>query len=217
MQIHAPQNAHLLLNGDIYDDFARWSDSNDGTKIYVGQAMPRSTVNFVGIVHSALPPAISGLMSASLPELMRFCGQHLPELAQRPMLFVSYDPDYEHGHGRQGGTLPNQVFMHFYGPTWQETDMDGDTPIDIGWFFAHETGQMFFSTMLRGTENHLGFTKVLLKPSHIWPLKSSKSSQMRTLTHAVNKHLKDAATRSARERLPRRTNVAAFLTTITVA
>ena len=143
MQIHAPQNAHLLLNGDIYDDFARWSDSNDGTKIYVGQAMPRSTVNFVGIVDSALPPAISGLMSASLPELMRFYGQHLPELAQRPMLFVSYDPDYEHGHGRQGGTLPNQVFMHFYGPTWQETDMDGDTPQDIGWFFAHEAGHIF--------------------------------------------------------------------------
>ncbi len=143
MQIHAPPNGHVVLNGDRYDESAKWLDSDDGTKIYIGQAMPSLSVNFVGIIDSALPPAISGLMNASLPELMAFYGQRLPELVQRPMLFVSYDPDYEHGHGRQGGILPNQVFMHFYGPTWEETDVDGNAQRDIVWFFAHEAGHIY--------------------------------------------------------------------------
>jgi len=143
MQIHAPPNGHLLLNGKRHDDLVQWSDSGDGTKVYVGQAVPRQSVDFIGIVDPELPSTISGTMAASLPELMSYYGQRLPELARRPMLFVSYDRDYEKGHGRQGGTLPNQVFMHFYGPTWEQTDTDGVTLMDTVWFFAHEAGHIY--------------------------------------------------------------------------
>ena len=59
------------------------------------------------------------------------------------MLFVSYDPDFEKGRGRQGGTLPGQVFMHFYGPGWEDSESDYNSPEEIAWFFAHEAGHLF--------------------------------------------------------------------------
>jgi len=143
MTITAPPDAHILLNGKIYDRSAQWSDSADGTKVYVGTASPRSTSNFVGIVDPALPPVIAELLSALLPDLMEQFAQRLPQLLQRPMLFASYDTKYEKGHGRQGGTLPGQVFMHFYGPGWEAVIPDDNTPEEIAWFFAHEVGHLF--------------------------------------------------------------------------
>ena len=143
MQINAPPDAHILLNGEKHDLSARWLDSDSGTKVYVGSAIPRSNSNFVGIVDPVLPAAISDLVSASLPEIMEQFGRRLPPLAQRPMLFVSYDPDYERGHGRQGGTLPNQIFMHFYGPAAKTGEAVDNTPEDVLWFFAHEAAHLF--------------------------------------------------------------------------
>lgn len=143
MTITAPPDARILLNGKMYDRSAQWSDSDDGTKVYVGTASLRSTSNFIGIVDPALPPVIAELLSALLPDLMEHFAQRLPQLQQRPMLFASYDPNYEKGHGRQGGTLPGQVFMHFYGPGWEAVTPDDNTPEEIAWFFAHEVGHLF--------------------------------------------------------------------------
>ncbi len=143
MRIQAPPTAHILLHGERYEDQAGWSDSGDGTKIYVGWGKLESDTGFVGIVDPALPPDLSGLMSTALPELMDYYGRRLPRLAQQPMLFVSYDPSYEHGYGNQGGVLPNQVFMHFYGATWEEINPESNVPEEIAWFFAHEAGHIF--------------------------------------------------------------------------
>ncbi len=143
MQVEAPHGKHILLHGNKYQRSAKWSDSDSGTKIYIGTADAFANADFVQIVDPALPPAISELISTSLPEVMQHLAQRLPPLTQRPMLFASYDPDFKQGHGRQGGTLPNQVFMHFYGSTWEKTGSNDNTPEDIAWFFAHEAGHLF--------------------------------------------------------------------------
>lgn len=143
MQIVAPPDAHILLNGRRYDHSARWSDWGDGTKIYIGTATPRSTADFLSVVDPALPSPINDLMSALLPKLMEGFARRLPPLSQRPMLFVSYDPAFKQGHGRQGGTLPGQVFMHFYGSDLGATESSSNTPEEIAWFFAHEVGHLF--------------------------------------------------------------------------
>lgn len=143
MQITSPPDAHILLNGRVHTRSARWVDSGDGTKVYVGTSKPRATSNFIGIVDPALPSAIAELMLELLPELMEQYGQKFPPLPQRPMLFVSYEPFFSEGRGRQGGTLPGQVFMHFYGPGWEVVNADGYTPEETAWFFAHEVGHLF--------------------------------------------------------------------------
>ena len=143
MRIQVPTSAHILLNGERYDEQTHWSDVGDGTKIYVGGAELEPAMDFVGVVDPALPPEISDLLSTALPELMKFYGRRLPELTRRPMLFVSYDPSYDNGYGNQGGVLSNQVFMHFYGPTWKKIDPEGRVPEDIAWFFAHEAGHIY--------------------------------------------------------------------------
>jgi len=143
MQIVAQSGAHVLLNGNRYERSASWSDTRDGTKIYVGTAEPAAGSSFIQVVDPELPTEISDPMSVSLPKIMAYFEQKLPPLVRRPMLFASYDPDYEHGHGHQGGTLPDQVFMHFYGPVWRDAGAKDGTAEDILWFFAHEAAHLF--------------------------------------------------------------------------
>jgi len=143
MQVVAPSGAHIYLNGRRYERSARWLDTRDGTKIYVGAAQPAADGSFIQVVDRELPSEISSPLSVSLPEIMAYYEQALSPLVRRPMLYVSYDPDYEHGHGHQGGTLPDQIFMHFYGPAWREGSAKQGAPEDLLWFFAHEAGHLF--------------------------------------------------------------------------
>ena len=143
MQIAARPGTHIFLNGTRYEGSASWLDTRDGSKIYVGPADLVADARFIQVVDPELPAEISGPMFTSMPQIMRYFERRLPPLVQRPMLFVSYDPDYEHGYGHQGGTLPDQVFMHFYGPVWRDAGAKGGMPEDTLWFFAHEVAHLF--------------------------------------------------------------------------
>ncbi len=143
MKITPPADAHVVLNGDLHGRSVQWLDADNGTNVYVGTATPLESPNFVAIVDPALPNRIARLMSELLPWLMEQYARELPPPRSRPMLFVSYDPSYSEGRGNQGGTLPGQVFMHFYGPGWVESEAAGFTPEDTAWFFAHEVGHLF--------------------------------------------------------------------------
>ncbi len=143
MRIRVPTDVHILLSGNRYERSADWLDTSDGTKIYLGSAQPAADSSFIQVVDPGLPLEISGPMSESLPKIMAYFEQKLPPLVRRPMLYASYDPDYAHGYGHQGGTLPDQIFMHFYGSVWRETDATGGTAEDILWFFAHEASHLF--------------------------------------------------------------------------
>ena len=44
---------------------------------------------------------------------------------------------------RQGGTLPGQVFVHFYGSVWPERMAEPGFGDDLAWHFAHEAGHLY--------------------------------------------------------------------------
>jgi len=61
----------------------------------------------------------------------------------RPMLFVSYDVSHPKGWGRQGGVLPGQVFVHFYGSKWPAEMEKPGFPDELAWHFAHEAAHLY--------------------------------------------------------------------------
>ena len=142
MEIEGPPDTHILLKGQLYRQRVDWIDSNDGTKIYIGTQIPEANELVVALVDEALPDGIRQTLAAVLPEIMGAYSKRLPPLERKPMLFISYDPAYGDGYGNQGGTLPDQVFMHYYGSVWASNG-DGSTREDTAWFFAHEIGHLF--------------------------------------------------------------------------
>ena len=149
MRLTPPTGASLIVNGTVYDGLATWLDTGAGTKVYVGPAQPAETDDFVALVDSALPQRIRTRLNTLLPALMAYYAERLEPPRQKPMLFASYDPDYPDGSGHQGGTLPGQVFVHFYGTGWSDRDPPGDTndphytEETIAFFFAHEAAHLF--------------------------------------------------------------------------
>ena len=58
------------------------------------------------------------------------------------MLYASRDADHPGGgYGYQGGTLPGQVFMHFYGR--HEAFGTPAFAARVDWFFAHEAAHLY--------------------------------------------------------------------------
>ena len=141
MTLELPTEALAIVNGIVYEEPVTWIDVDDGTKIYVGSSEPIETDDFVAIIDQSLPKYIGNYLSTLLPTLMDFYGRRLVSPARKPMLFASYDPGYGSGFGQQGGTLPDQVFMHFYGPGWD--DAESQNQETIAFFFAHEAAHLF--------------------------------------------------------------------------
>src|SRR5690606_7894301 len=84
------------------------------------------------------------LLENLLPALMDHFAQRLQAPAEKPMLFASHDPGSDDGrYGSKGGTLPGQVFMHFYGAGWDDPDRAGWLRRWMPWFFAHEAAHLF--------------------------------------------------------------------------
>lgn len=139
-----PPGAHVIVNGTVHTGTVQWMDEGNGTNIYVGTASPIESPYFIGIIDQTLPVEIQARLNELFPRLMDYFAGRLQLPPEKPMLFVSYEPDYASGWGRQGGTLPNQVFMHFYGPAWEnEQESDWDAAASVAWFFGHEAGHLF--------------------------------------------------------------------------
>ncbi|MEO0998883.1 MAG: hypothetical protein AAFX58_15330, partial [Pseudomonadota bacterium] len=144
--LEVPESTSTIVLGSVRQGPATWIDAAPGTKVYVGPDSPRQTEDFIAVVDEALPPRIANLLGGLLPGLMAFYAERLEPPARKPMLFASYDPDYGRGYGRQGGTLPGQVFMHFYGPGWAGEDGAAGATTSaagIALFFAHEAAHLF--------------------------------------------------------------------------
>ncbi|WP_116090886.1 hypothetical protein [Sphingomonas crusticola] len=139
----APPDTPILLDGRRYTGTVRWVDRDDGRNIYLGRNKPVETPDLVAMLDGALPPAIRTRLIEQLPAFMHFFAARLGRLPQRPMLFASYDLAHQGGYGRQGGTLPGQVFVHFYGSRWPELMQAPDFAQDLAWFFAHEAGHLY--------------------------------------------------------------------------
>lgn len=133
----------IILDGKSVNGEAHWIDRDDGRSVYVGKNVPQQTEDFIAVLDAALPERIRGQLLAQLPEFMRLFSGKLGVLPIRPMLFVSYDVSHPKGWGRQGGVLPGQVFVHFYGSKWPAEMEKPDFPNELAWHLAHEAAHLY--------------------------------------------------------------------------
>jgi hypothetical protein len=143
MYLWAASEDRIILDGKVLKAQAHWIDKDDGRSVYVGKSVPQQTDDFISVIDAALPERIRGQLLAQLPEFMHLFSGKLGVLPIRPMLFVSYDVSHPKGWGRQGGVLPGQVFVHFYGSKWPAEMEKPGFPDELAWHFAHEAAHLY--------------------------------------------------------------------------
>ncbi|MCB9954672.1 MAG: hypothetical protein H6848_02115 [Caulobacterales bacterium] len=144
LTVTPPKDAHIIVEGAAHERSVTFTESGDGTNIYVGEGEPIASSHFIAVVDASLPAEVNDALHSLLPPLMDYFTERLGPLSERPMLFASLDPNApkESGYSSQGGTLPNQIFIHLYGEQWAlnaSEKLAGFLP----WFFAHEVGHLF--------------------------------------------------------------------------
>jgi hypothetical protein len=133
--------AHAIVHGQVVDA-VNIEDRDSGTNLYVGRALPVATPDVVAVIDGAFPADTRARLESLLPRLMAFYGRELGALDSRPMLYASRDEAHPGGgYGYQGGTLPGQVFMHFYGR--HEAFATPAFAARVDWFFAHEAAHLY--------------------------------------------------------------------------
>lgn len=132
------------VGGQRTRDRARFVSEGSGTNIFVGNLKPVATDGFVAIIDPGLPPALRQHLDRSLPQSIRYFSGIYGPLSFVPELYVSMDdrPEPNGGESTQGGTLPNQIFMHFDGAHARQRATEG-SPLELDWFFAHEAAHLF--------------------------------------------------------------------------
>lgn len=143
MYLSAATEDQIILDGKTLKAQAHWIDRDDGRAVYIGKNVPQQTDDFIAVLDTALPERIRGQLLAQLPEFMHLFSGKLGALPTRPMLYVSYDASHPKGRGTQGGVLPNQVFIHFYGGKWPEEMEKPGFPLQLAWHFAHEAAHLY--------------------------------------------------------------------------
>lgn len=144
MSLDAPDSQNIIIDGQVVRGHADWLDNGDGRNVYVGVHSPVDTGDLISVMDDALPIEIRSELDKQLPAFMRFFARRLGSLDSRPMLFASYDASHPGGGwGRQGGTLPGQIFTHFYGSAWSSEMAKPDFASDLAWHFAHEAAHLY--------------------------------------------------------------------------
>ncbi len=143
MYLWAATEDQIILDGKVVTADAHWIDRDDGRSVYVGKTVPQQTDDFIAVLDAALPERVRGQLLAQLPEFMHLFSGKLGALPTRPMLFVSYDASHPKGWGRQGGVLPGQVFIHFYGGKWPAEMEKPGFADELAWHFAHEAAHLY--------------------------------------------------------------------------
>ena len=105
----------------------------------MGKGEPIADDHFISLIDSKLPVALKTLMAQKLPKIVAYFAEKLPALTYRPSLFASYSTTEDGSYGHQGGTLPGQIFMHWYG----NKAMAGLDEHNTFWFFAHEIAHLY--------------------------------------------------------------------------
>lgn len=142
LTIEAPGRT-IATPGQRLQGHARFVSEGAGSNVFVGNLAPVAADGFNAIVDPGLPEAMRARLATGLPDAMRRLADAYGPLSTAPDLYVSIDrraqPD---GNvSIQGGTLPNQIFMHFDGEGI-DAKLAGSTDW-IDWFFAHEAGHLY--------------------------------------------------------------------------
>lgn len=142
--VSAPAGSNVLVNGELHPGTASWTDSGQGMNVYVGASQPVASEALVAVIDEALPAVIRDQLVSELPAFMDRFAARLGVLDAPPMLFASWDTSGADGrYGRQGGTLPGQVFIHFHGSFWTQEMARGGFADGLSWHFAHEAAHLY--------------------------------------------------------------------------
>ncbi|WP_462152434.1 hypothetical protein [Pseudoalteromonas xiamenensis] len=139
IRIRAAKDDNIIVDGVVYTGEVSWVDSGSGQKVYVGKGEPIQDDNFVSLIDTGLPAPLKELMSQNLPKIFSYFAARMGALNFRPSLYASYSQTNDGHYGNQGGTLPRQIFMHWYGEQAIEK-LDENATF---WFFAHEVAHLF--------------------------------------------------------------------------
>ncbi|WP_341502327.1 hypothetical protein [Gallaecimonas sp. GXIMD4217] len=136
----APAGEHILVKGLRIEGSASWQDGDSGRSFYIGKAEPIATDAVLALVDPGLPNDVKSQLQKAFPAMMAYFRRHLGSPAGKPMLFASYGKTTDGRHGQQGGVLPGEVSMHWYGPEalFEQPDFLNDNI----WFLAHEAGHI---------------------------------------------------------------------------
>ncbi|WP_448548128.1 hypothetical protein [Thalassotalea fusca] len=139
ISLTVPNGENIIVNGKVTTQGVSWWDNNGGRKVYVGQKSVVEEDGFISIIDDAISQSQGAMIERFLPDMMKWLEKHYGRLSQKPMLFASYSITNDGSYGQQGGTLPDQVFMHWYGKL---PDFDKESE-QLVWFFAHEAAHMY--------------------------------------------------------------------------
>lgn len=140
--MRVPQGEHLIVGGKVYVDEAKWSDGDDGMNVYIGSQTLIETNNVIAVIDNGLPEKIKRSLDSDIPKLMSYFEQRLGTIeGVKPTLFASYANIK--GQSSQGGTLPNQIFMHWNVNNLNERLSSNEFLNDTIWFFAHEVAHLY--------------------------------------------------------------------------
>lgn len=137
--LSAPADEKIIVAGKVYQQQATWHEKDSGTSIYVGKSTPLAGPDFISMIDPALPLALRQQITLQLPKLMEWFTHYMGRLDYRPALFASYSTTEDGSYGHQGGILPGQIFMHWYG----RTAIEQLRPDAVFWFFAHEVAHLY--------------------------------------------------------------------------
>ncbi|MFD2167508.1 hypothetical protein ACFSJY_14760 [Thalassotalea euphylliae] len=133
----APISDAIIINGMTAYEKVSWYDHNDGRKVYVGKVNQTNDTAYFAVVDPGLPKSVVDAFSSFIPIAIRTLGTRFPPIQTKPMLFASFGQTEGDRYGRQGGVLPHQIFMHWYGKI-------SDEPMEeLLWFFAHEVAHLY--------------------------------------------------------------------------
>ncbi|WP_143731212.1 hypothetical protein [Microbulbifer sp. GL-2] len=139
IEVQSAKSDNIIVRGRIYTEKAKWLDGDEGIKVYVGRAIPQNESSFVSVIDENLPEELKTQISSQLPLLMNFFSLNMGKLEYRPALFASYSSTDDGTYGHQGGAIPGQMFMHWYGSKAIE-EINSD---EVFWFFSHEVAHLF--------------------------------------------------------------------------
>jgi len=142
MYLWAATEDQIILNGKAVKADAHWIDRDDGRAVYIGNNVPQQTDDFICHPRRGAPRANSPSVThatASLHALVLWKARCPTDTSHALRLLRRIAPK---GRGRQGGVLPAQIFVHFYGE-WSAEMEKPSFPDELAWHFAHEAAHLY--------------------------------------------------------------------------
>lgn len=138
-----PRGTRMIVDGEATRRRKTVTDGGDGSAVYVGEGAIIEGASFLAVIDGSAPDDLVDHLNKLFPQLMDIFAARLSPPLRKQMLFLSYNvPGSINGSSIKGGTLPNQVFMHFEGAGVAEGAGEDGFFDFLAWFFAHEAAHL---------------------------------------------------------------------------